>query len=360
MALLAPILGRLLVALAALPQLHDDGNVTPGPGTVSLPRGAAAQALDELERGTAAKPFPYAWPAWDERSSAGWGGEPTWRRWVELLRAERAAATSDPARRAELALVAHLQGRHGEAWVHFTAAANEPAYLATLLPLFMPGVPVALATSAEPLPDGVLLTPALPPSDVPGAGLRQLAGTRLEALSFRIGAATVRLALSVDRDGLEIKLVHLSGGSARVRVLPPVPPGIEPGQVFADWEKRPGALVPIEFTLTAEDPEHTLWLTFQAPRDHLPNPPLEFMRTPDAARGILVLSPGGNEPHLAAFTHALSELFEIPCELFPAEHVPRAGLEPLTIRLDTSSDGERRLAHWLGHAERHFLAARVR
>lgn len=360
MALLAPVLGRLFLALVASVQLPDDENVTPGPGTVSLPRGTAARALDELERGTAAKPFGYAWPAWDERSAAGWGGEPTWRRWVELLRAERAAETSDPARRAELALVAHLQGRHGDAWEHFSAAAAEPAWLATLLPLFVPGVPLELATSRAPLPEGVLLTPSLPPSDVPGAGLRQLAGTRLEALSFQVGAAELRLALSVDRDGLEIKLVHLSGASTRVRVLPPVPRGIEPGLVFADWEKRPGELVPIEFVLTAEDPEHTLWLTFHPPRDHLPNPPLELVRTPSVARGILVLSPTGAEPHLVAFTHALAELFEVPCELFSSDHVPRAGLEPLVLRLDTSSDGERRLAHWLGHAERHFLAARVR
>jgi len=346
-------LSALVLALPAAAQ--DDANVTPGPGSVSLPRGAAARALDEVERGTTALAFTHAWPPWSDRSASGWGGEPTWRRWVELLRAERAAAEPDPARRAELARVARLQDRHGDAWSHFAAAAAEPGWLVTLLPLFVPGIPAELAGASAALPDGVLLRPSLPPSDVPGAGLRQLAGTRVEALSFRVGAAEARLALSVERDGLEIELVHLAGGPARVRVAAPVPRGIEPGLLFADWEKRPGPLAPVEFLLSAEEPEHTLWLTFHPPRDHLPSPPLELLRTPRAERGILLVSPGGDEPHLLACAHALAELFEIPCELRAAEYVPAPGLEPLVVRLGTDPDGERRLVHWLGYAERHFL-----
>ena len=30
--------------------------------------------------------LPFSWPAWDDRSSAGWGGELPWQRWVEALR----------------------------------------------------------------------------------------------------------------------------------------------------------------------------------------------------------------------------------------------------------------------------------
>jgi hypothetical protein len=347
------------VAALALPQFGEE-NVTPGPGTVSLPRGAVARAVDELEPGTPPRAFAFVWPAWSERSDAGWGGEVVWRRWVELLRAERAAEASAPARRAELALVARLQDRHGDAWAHFAAAAGEPGWLATLLPLLVPGVPLENAASEGALPDGVLLRPALPPSDVPGAGLRELAGKRVEALALRIGAAEARLALSVDRDGLEVKLFHVAGGAARVRIEPPLPLGVEAGVLFADWDKRPGPIAPVEFTLTAEDPEHSLWLTFHPREEHLANPPLEWVRTPRVERGIVLLSPAGTEPHLGACASALAELFEVPCVLRAEGFTPPAGLEPLVIRLGSGADGERRLAHWLGLAERHFLAGHGR
>ena len=139
-----------------------------------------------------------------------------------------------------------------------------------------------------------------------------------------------------------------------------MPRGIDAGLILADWETHPGPLKPIEFLLTAEDPEHTLWLTFHPPRTHLANPPLERLRTPSRERGMLLLSPDGDEPHLAACAHALAELFEIPCELRALDHMPRAGLEPLVLHCDGSADGEQRLLHWLGLAERHFLATRVR
>ena len=338
---------------------QEPENVTPGPGTVSLPRGAAALALDAVEPGTAARTGLRPWPAWSDRSPAGWGGEATWRRWVELVRDERAAERPDPARRAELARVARLQGRDGDAWMHF-ASIEDPAWLVTLLPLFLPGVPEDELERAGPLPDGVLLSPSLPPSDVPGAGLRHLAGTRIEALDFALGAARARLSLRVDRDGLEVKVVHLAGGPANVRVRPPLPRGVEAGLLFADWEKQSGPDVTVAFRLTAEEPEHILWLSFHPPRDHLANPPLALLRSPAAGRTLLVVSPGGDEPVLSGLTGALEELLGVPARLVAPEYRPAAGLEPLVLRLDESPAGERRLAHWLGLAERHLLAPRDR
>src|SRR6185503_4267588 len=129
--------------------------VTPGAGLISLPRGRVSEMLERL--GDATRPpkelhLGAPWPAWDDRSPAGWGGEPAWRRWVELLRAERAARTSTPSRRAELACLARLQGRDGDAWGHLLACETEPALVAALLPHFSPGVPRELL-GAETLPD---------------------------------------------------------------------------------------------------------------------------------------------------------------------------------------------------------------
>jgi len=360
-----PAAARILALLALLVPLcgarsAQDENVVPGPGTVSLPRGALALALDGVEPGTVARTGLRPWPAWSDRSVAGWGGEATWRRWVELVRAERAAARPDPARRAELARVARLQGRDGDAWQHLAATAEDPAWLVTLLPLFLPGVPENELARSGPLPDGVLLSPSLPPSDFPGAGLRQLAGTRVEALDFEVGAAHVSLALRVERDGLEVKLVHRAGGPARVRVVPPLPRGVEAGLLFADWEKQAGPHVTVEFTLTAEEPEHILWLSFHPPRDHLANPPLAQLRAPGPERTLLVLSPDGNEPQLVGFAGAMEELLGLPARVVTAAHQPAPGLEPLVLQLDSSPSGERRLVHWLGLAERHLLAPRDR
>lgn len=354
---------RWLVAallVTGMARAQGEENVTPGPGTVSLPRGAAALALDGVEPGTVARTGLRPWPAWSDRSPAGWGGEATWRRWVELVRAERAAREPEPARRLELARVARLQGRDGDAWAHFAAAAGDPAGLAALLPLFVPGVPESELGRSGPLPDGVRLAPALPPSDVPGAGLRQLAGARLEALDFGIGAARASLSLRVERDGLEVKLVHRAGGPARVRVVPPLPRGVEAGLLFADWEKQAGPHVEVEFVLTAEDPEHILWLSFHPPKDHLANPPLDFLRAPGPERTLLVVSPQGDELELAGFAGALEELLGVPARLVTAAYRPPAGLEPLVLNLDGSVAGRRRLAHWLGLAERHLLAPRDR
>jgi len=347
-------LALLLCAGASFAQVED--NVIPGPGTVSLPRGAVARALDEVEPGTAPRSALAPWPAWSDRSPAGWGGEATWRRWVELVRAERGAAQPEPARRAELARVARLQGRDGDAWHHLVATAADPSWCVTLLPLFLPGVPENELERRGPLPDGVLLRPSLPPDDTPGAGLRQLAGARVEALAFEVGAARLSLALRVERDGLEVKVVHRAGGEARVRVAPPLPRGIEAGLLFADWEKQGDPRAPVEFVLTAEDPEHILWLTFHPPKDHLAHPPLASLRAPQPGREVLVVSPAGDEPVLMGLAGALEELLGVPARLVSSAYRPAPGLEPLVLHLDDTPNGERRLLHWLGLAERQLLA----
>jgi hypothetical protein len=330
------------------------------------PKGAAAKPADTLWAHVLLQPGPVAerlaglpeappaalgkpWPDWSDRSEAGWGGELVWRRWVELLRAE--AKTSTPARRAELAVLARLQGRDADAWTHLLACAGEPGLVTALLPLFAPGIPPELAARGEPLPDGVLLRPALPPSADPRGGLRWLAGRHIERQELALGGAHCSIAVTVDRDGLEVKLVHTGGAPARVRILPPLPRGVDAGQVFLDWEKHPPDAGPFEFVLDAATPEHSLWLTFHPPEESWPNPPLETLARPAPGRSIQLVSPRGDEAHLARFAEALGELLGVPAGLRPASAAPAPGLEPLVLRFDAPASDERKLVELVSLAE---------
>ncbi|HEX6884579.1 MAG TPA: hypothetical protein VF530_14480 [Planctomycetota bacterium] len=324
---------------------------------VRLPAGSLAEVLAGAA-GTAPVAWGEPWPEWSERTPQGFGGERAWRRWVELLRAERGERR--PRRRAELAVLARLQGRDADAWRHLAACVEEPGLVATLLPLFAPGVPQGELARAGALPDGVLLRPALPPSDDPRAALRFLAGTEITSAEFGVGAARLTLAVAVDRDGLEVKLHHRGGGPARVAVLPPLPRGVDAGLLFADWEKLPGHVGPVPFELSAEDPEHSLWLTFHPPRERWPLPLPETLAPLAPGRTLLLVSPRGDEPHLARFAEALEELLGAPARLVPPGAPAPGELEPLRLRFDAPESAERKLVELLGLAEAFALRGPVR
>lgn len=337
--------------------------VTPGAGLISLPPGRVAEMLERL--GESSRPVEHSsigasWPAWDDRSPAGWGGESAWRRWIELVRAEAATRTSAPERRAELACLARLQGRDGDAWAHLLACEAEPGLVALLLPLFSPGVPRELLGREGALPEGVVLTPALPPAEDPRASLRWLAGTEIERREFAVGAARCALAVSVDRDGLEVSVRHLSGGPVRLFVRAPLPRGLEPGLLFADWEKLPGHVGPVEFRLDAEANEHSLWQTFQPPEARWPSPALETLPALAPGREIWLVSPRGDEPHLRRCAEALGELLGNVARACAAGSRPAPGLEPLVLRFDPGPASERMLVDVIGLAEAFALSRGVR
>jgi len=343
-------------AFLLLAVLQTEG-VSPRDGLVTLPPGAVAELLEHVDLAAPRRPFELAWPEWSDRTGTGWGSELPWRRWVELVRAEAAARIPDAARRAELAALARIQGRDGDAWAHLLACASDPPTVAALFPLFLPGVPLELVGSSAPWPEGLLLRPALPPADDPRAPLRVLSGRAFEQRSVAVSGARFTLRVEVDRDGTGVYLTHLEGEPARVRVVAPVPQGIDPGLLFADWEKLDRNDEPVEFSLGGDAPEHSLWLTFHPPGARWPTPRSEALSALRPERGLVLLTPRTGDPLLARFAEALAELFGIPARV--ASEIPRApGLEPLVMNLEEAQGGERKLVSLIGLAESFALERR--
>jgi hypothetical protein len=319
----------------------------PPPFGIVLPEGPVAARLAELDPSTVPAKLGASWPDWADHGASAWGAPPPWRRWVELLRAE--ARSGEPARRAELAELARLQGRDADAWSHWLEAARDPAQGVALLPLFLPGA--LEVRGPDSLPEGALLCPSLPPCSRVDAGLREMAGTAIELGAFSIGAARASLKVAVSGDGLEVVLQHLAGAPARVRVKAPVPPGIDPGKVLADWERQPDGQEIVEFVLDAENAEHSLWLTFHPRAERWPRPPVELLRPLASGRTLLVLGRADDAARLRSFAEAAHELLGISTRFVTELPATSFAFEPLVLDLRSATSLERKLGEMLGRIE---------
>ena len=139
-----------------------------------------------------------------------------------------------------------------------------------------------------------------------------------------------------------------------------LPRGVDPGLLFADWEKRPGETGALSFTLDSEASEHSLWLTFHPLAERWPNPRLETLPALAPGREVWLVSPRGDEPHLARFAEALGELLGHPSLLRPEGARAAPGLEPLVLRFPEGPGGERRLVEFVGLVEAFLLDTRGR
>jgi len=337
-------------------------------GQLILPEGAVADALADVSRSTQPADLELdRWPAWSSSApEAGWNTEPPWRRWVELVRAEAATEEPDPGRRAQLAALARLQGRDGDAWRHLVACAGDPSTLRALVPLFLPGVePRELGT--RPLPDNVLLSPALPPAVAePRGRLRGLVGRQATVRGVRVGDALLSLAVVIEADGVQVDVTHLEGPPVRVRVRPPVPPGVEIGLLYADWERcdEPHAPVTLELSQSEEGQKRAVWGRFQPREERWPAPEpaadLPRLRAP-----IVIVGPDEAAPRLARFCESLEELFGLPCSLRSSATADTPTFfEPTRMHLGTQEsperDSERKLRAMISLAERWALAGAAR
>ena len=331
----------------------------------SLPAGPIAELVAGLaDTGPPAVLGP-AWPDWSDAGPAAWGGEAPWRLWVELLRAEAAAARPDPERRTLLALLAKRQGRDHDAWRHLAALAPSNdgglAGVAAVLPALFPGVPDEHLGTDGPLPEGVLLRPSLPPdTTATKAALRTLAGRSIEYRALRIGAAVLSLKVSVEGDGVQVDVQHLSGPEVRLRVQPPEPPGVDVAILYYDWERVADEPVPVEVVASAEEPLHTLWGRFLGHSGSWPDPrpPARGAHPP---QGPLVLQVAERTARLDRLGEALSELFDVPCLQVPAGAPLPAGFrEPTVLQLGGGPDPQRKLDAMISLIEAHALAGAAR
>jgi len=331
--------------------VQDDRLVRPRDGEVLLPAGAVAELLARVDLAAPRAGLDLAWPPWRASGTgeSGWSHADPWRRWVELVGAEAHAPTPDPARRAPLAALARAQGRDQDGWKHLVACAADPPTVAALFPLFLPGVPAELAGRATPWPSGVLLAPALPPLDDERTTLRHLAGLALEHGDVRIGGARLSLRVDVDRDGLGVTLHHLEGDAIEVGVAPPVLEGVETGQLFADWERLATTERMARFQVSAEAPEHSLWVSFRPPETRWPAPPVETLPPLDAGRALVLVSSHA-DARLEHCAEALGALLGVPARVERAVPVEPDGLEPLVVDLD-GPRAEEKLVTVLGLAE---------
>jgi hypothetical protein len=214
--------------------------------------GAAQETAAQPEFEVSQGPFERTWALIDPLSKASAPRElplgdleapELWRAWAAAI----ASATAGPPEAAAgarvwLAACAARQGRHDDAWEHLARAGEDPAGLRAVLPLLAPGVSAADFAAWPALPDGSELAPALPPPSAPLdeilLGLGRVRPGEFRVTDFSVGAARIALHLSVEGDGVQIEIAHLSGGSARLRLRVPVPPDFDLGSVHLDWESR--------------------------------------------------------------------------------------------------------------------------
>ena len=328
-----------------------------------LPPGPVADRVATLARLERSAPEAPAWPRWTPPSGPDdpWAAEAPWRDWVELVRDEAAAEPPDPGRRARLALLARAQGRDADAWRHLLAA-GETAEASALLPAFLPGL---LTPDPEADGGGSHLAPALPPGSPTADGpLRSLVGREMRLEGFALGGARLSITVRVEGDGVQVDLAHLEGPEVRVAVTLPVPPGVELGVVYADWERLDETDAPVPLVLSPDSPTHELWGRFRSLAVRWPAPlpgdDSPLVRTPE--RVVIQVPRGGApDPRVARFAEGLAELIERPTSLRRAGDMPREseegrGLEPLLLHLDDPAEAERKLVALMGLAEAHALA----
>lgn len=324
---------------------------TDGP-VLTLPDGQAAKVWAGIG--------PETVPAGLTAPPGDWGSGSTWQRWAELVQAEASAEEHDPAQRAALCLLARSHGRAADAWGHYQALGAEPSWVAAVTPALLPGIPRQARVEAggrpAPLPDGVLLTPFLPPSTQKGpAGAVEWRTAKSHRL--RIGAAVVDLTITVEATGVQVDLTHLEGGPASVQVLLPQPEGFEIRVEYLDWIRREDEdlRTPIPVQLLPGEETHQLYGRILEQRSELPTGPATRLPAALVHGGLTFEVPAGDpdEPYLSEIAGVVSSLLEVEVRLAQPGVAPdtRPGL---TFRLPPGQERLGRL-RFLASAIEDFL-----
>jgi hypothetical protein len=349
-------------AIAGLQQGATDA-ATAERRSIELPEGAIARAVESL--GAPSKPIDLPTHLGSPGRVPGpklsaWTQPGTWTRWAELVDAESRASTPDPARRAELALLALEQERWDDAWRELEVAAATPGWLAALLPRFLPGAPAG--SPAAPggrtgrLPEGVTLTPSLPPAT------REAAAGRVDRRSMRIddlaiGDAVVELTVAVEAEGVQVDVTHRSGGATRFSLRIPEPADFAIAQEYVDWYRQDEARVAHTLEVKPGDPTHTFYGRFE-PHSVRFTAQLPTELNAQLQTGTLWIL-AGEEPAERTLAREIAESLakgplKIAARALGASEAPPTA-EWTGVRLDLRDGKERaRKLAWLASSVEHF------
>lgn len=317
---------------------------------IELPAGPAADL--------AARLGPEVRPAELPRlGQDAWADGATWKRWSQLLTQEAGAGEPDPARRAELALLALEQGRFDDAWERFTQCAASPSVAAALLPRFLPGARSAL------LADGSVLAPALPPPSSPEAraagslrGGVDRRAMRIDGLA--VGSAVIALKISVEVEGVQIDVLHLSGGPVRLSIAIPKDPRFDFSDEYVDWYRAEVKGVAHALSIQPGDEEHTLYARFEPRAPEWPTLLPDDVPAQIASGGLRIEARAGGADLglLRAVAESLAAgPLHLPAVLREPESPPEA-FTGVTIDLSDPTIRPRKLAWIAGAVERRCLA----
>ncbi|MCB9915375.1 MAG: hypothetical protein H6828_09525 [Planctomycetes bacterium] len=290
----------------------------------------------------------------------------TWRAWGAALAGCAGDAEEAPADRAGLALFARAQGRWSDAWAHLEHLGGHPEWSAAVLPLLLPGVPDGTPPGhgglPSALPDGVLLTPALPPSRwAPSASYVE--PTQAEVHGLRIGDATVDVRVSLDGSGVQVDLLHTGGGPATVRVLLPEPEGLAIRVEYLDWMRQDAVREAMLVELLPGEEEHNLFGRFAPRRTPLPASPRGEL--PRALReGGLWFECGADEAleEVRAAAEVMAAALGVPGGVVAPGEAPGCGpWSPTLVHLAYEPGAARRLlAQVAARLERRLTAGATR
>jgi hypothetical protein len=202
--------------------------------------------------------------------------ESVWTSWAAWVGAEAAAGKVDPARRAGLCFIACTQSRWEDAWRHFERLGGHPRWQAAVAPWLLPGAPLEIDAGpgglAMPIPDGLLLRPALPPAPrVEESGRLAPRVAHLDGL--QIGEAVCDLVLEVEAGGVTLEVFHRSGGSGTLLVDLPLPPDAEVFVDYVDWDRQDVQGLPLELLIEPREEEYTIYRRFKFARSEFPASP---------------------------------------------------------------------------------------
>lgn len=294
--------------------------------SVTLPEGPAARAWASV--GSETRPRDLAagrLPRHPKDST--WADPAIWDLWSTSVRAEAEAEEGEgsPERRARLAILALGLDRTADAWGHYAKTGADPRVAASLLPAFLPGIPPAnldpdhlgLGGEVMPLPEGVLLTPALPPP-VGVASPGRLVRRNMRINGLRIGEAVLDMDVRIEFEGVQIDFHHRSGGAATFRVRAPEPHGFENRVEYVNWFRQDEVRVPHEITVEPDQPEAaTLFARVLRRPFRWPTRMPEELPTAIRLHGLRLSVPEG-DPHaeiLGTMATAVGSALGLPCKL---------------------------------------------